>query len=124
MSPDDVKRRVRAEVEGLPYEDLVQLDRILHRRKQYINEQVAGRGQPRVDRIVANYERIKAKIKAMPNDPRVPRWKKRLAEYDESLRNWDEFGQETKPVGTPGVEINVPLGRLGIKSNQPQVETD
>lgn len=120
----ELVKRLHAEVEGLTEAEANQLDRILQRRKQTLKENIQGRGQPRVDRIAENYERIKAKIAANPDDPRVSAWKKRLEEYETSLQNWDKFKQETEPTGTPGVEINVPLGRLGIGGKNSAVETD
>ncbi len=71
--------------------------------------------QERVDRIAWNLERVEARIKDDPDNPRVPELECRCEEYRESLVNFARFNQETVPTGNPGVNIEVPLGKFGLE---------
>ncbi len=71
--------------------------------------------QERVDRIAWNLERVEARIKADPDNSNVKGWECRCEEYRQSLVNFARFNQETVPSGNPGVNIEVPLGKFGLK---------
>jgi hypothetical protein len=107
---------ITAQLEGLSSGEVNQLDKALKEFARLRAEQARGRDQVRVDRLTAAYERLQDRIKRDPQNPKVERWKERCAEYQESARNWDTYGQETPPTGKPGVSVDVQLGRFDIKT--------
>lgn len=75
------------------------------------------RNQARADRIVAARRKLLDRLEADSEHKLAERWRGKVAEYEESLRNFHKFGQEAKPTGrTTVVDIGVPLAELGIKS--------
>ena len=79
------------------------------------------RNQERVDRIVAARAKLLKRVKAHPKHEMGGRWKAKIAEYEQSLRNFHEFKQEVKPTGNlTAVNISVPLSELGIKEFPPE----
>lgn len=62
----------------------------------------------RMDVLKVARDKLQAKILRSPKrNPSVKLWKKRVAEYDESLKNLSLYRQEAPPTGNPvGVEIS------------------
>ena len=77
--------------------------------------------QKRKEEIEYSKARIEKKVKDMPDDKRVPGWKKRLSEYEKSM----ELIEFTLKTGRPvklkgeetenGVTVNVPAGKLNAE---------
>lgn len=64
----------------------------------------------RLNRLKEAREKLLAKIKAQPKDPRSKAWLGRVSEYEQSISNIEKLGIERPREGTTGVEINVPKG--------------
>jgi hypothetical protein len=78
------------------------------------------RMEGRIQRLLDARAKCVAYLKANPKHPRAVIWKRKKAEYDVSLANFQEYGQETKPNGKPiGVQIDVPAGTFKITDHAP-----
>ena len=78
------------------------------------------RNQGRVDRLVGARAKLLGRLESYPSD-KVDKMKVKIAEYEQSLRNFHEFGQEKPPSGKPtGVDLNVPLDEIGIVAKTPE----
>lgn len=86
--------------------------------------QPTGRAQLRAERIVEAAKRISGLLDADPNSVKAPRWRRRLAEYQESLENLQKFGTETPPPEAGVVEIDVPAGVFKLAAKAPGVPGD
>ena len=73
----------------------------------------------RVANLEAAWYRLNARIEnGVPTAVEV-RYREKLAEYEQSLVNLRDFGQETLSNGKPaGVEIGVPLGTFNVKAGE------
>ena len=79
-----------------------------------------GRNQGRVDRIEAHRAKLLARLKAQPKHPKAEKWRARIEEFNESLRNFHEHGRETMPTGnTESVTISVPVKDFALKPLAP-----
>jgi len=75
----------------------------------------------RIQRLLAARTKFADRLEADPENPRAAVWARKLAEYDESLANFQKYGQETPPNGKPvGVEIDVPAGTFKITEHVPE----
>ena len=75
----------------------------------------------RVQRLLAARAKCAARLEAHPKDRRAPAWARKLAEFDQSLANFQKFGQETPPTGNRvGVDIDVPKGTFKITEHAPE----
>ena len=63
----------------------------------------------RVDTLVAAIRKINAALDADQKYPNRTRMLERLAEYQESLANIQEYGREKAPKARVGVKIEVPV---------------
>ena len=109
-------QRLNARLQGMHPDDLVALEKAFKRRDVLLEDRVRGRDQSRVDRISEHLERLEKRIAAEPDHPRIDGLRKRVAEYRESLLCFGTYKQEAPPTGNrPGVKLEVPLGRFGIK---------
>jgi hypothetical protein len=78
------------------------------------------RMEGRIQRLLDARAKCEAKLKAYPKHPRAATWKRKKAEYDVSLANFQKYGQEEKPNGKPiGVQIDVPAGTFKITEHAP-----
>ncbi len=112
----DQLKQVLAKVQAMTPAQLKQMGKLFEREEKIQSEQKKGRGQVRVDRLAEHYEQLLSRIKAEPDHPKIEMWKVKLKGYEVSLQNWKKFGQETPPGPKAGVKIEVPLGRLGLKT--------
>ena len=94
---------------------LKQMGKLFEREEKVQSEQKKGRAQVRVDRLAEHYERLRARIKAESDHPKIEMWRIKLKGYEVALQNFQKYGQETPPGPKAGVKIEVPLGRLGLK---------
>ncbi len=74
-----------------------------------------SRAQERINRIVLSLEALLKRIETEPDNPRREDWEARTEEYKLSLRNFAAYGIERPVTGKPGVDLQVPLGRFGMK---------
>ena len=75
----------------------------------------------RIQRLLDARAKCAAYLKAAPKHPRAKVWKRKIAEYDQSLANFQKYGQETPPTGNKAsVNINVPKGTFKITEHTPQ----
>jgi hypothetical protein len=74
-----------------------------------------SREQERINRIAVSFEKLLKRIEAEPDHPRREDWERRIEEYKTSLTNFEAFGVERPVKGKPGVNLQVPLGRFGLK---------
>ncbi len=75
----------------------------------------------RIQRLLDARAKCTGKLEADPEGPRAEVWARKIAEYDESLANFQAYGQETPPNGKPvGVEIDVPAGTFKITEHVPE----
>ena len=67
-------------------------------------------------------QRLGRRIELNPEDPRVPKWIKRLEEYQQSLTNIRDHGRESlKGSNVSGVEIEVPTFDFSKLGHPPEV---
>ena len=112
----DQLKSILDKVQGMKPAQLKQMEKMFEREEKIQAEQKKGHAQVRVDDLAEHYERIQAKIKAWPDHRKIEIWRSKLKEYEVSLQNFQKYGQETPPGPKAGVKIDVPLGRLGLKS--------
>lgn len=72
-----------------------------------------------MDRLVAARAKLLSRLETNPEHELASRWETKIAEYEESLRNFQRYGQEVRPTGRPAVVIDVPLDELGITAHEP-----
>ena len=77
------------------------------------------RNQGRVYRLVAARAKLLDRLGAHPDHDRAPRWKAKIAEYEESLRNFHKVGQEARPTGRTAITIAGPLDGRVIADTAP-----
>lgn len=82
---------------------------------------MSSRAQLRAERLVEAAESLNERIEAEPNSPKVGRWRRRLAEYQESLDNLQKFGMENPPPDAGVVEIDVPATTFRHAKHAPNV---
>ena len=66
--------------------------------------------------------RLVEKLESDPGNPKAPLWLTKIAEYEKSLSNFEQFGQEDHPTGNKvSVNIDVPAGKFTVESHEPGV---
>ncbi len=76
----------------------------------------ADRMLSRVETLVVAIRKINAGLEADPNHPNKIRMLERRAEYQASIANIQEYGQEKAPTARAGVKIEVPTDVLEQRS--------
>ena len=77
----------------------------------------AQRAQARAEQIMVAVPKLKAKLEANPNHAKAKGWRRRLAEYEVSLRNLAEHGVEKIVDGPMAVKVNVPADFFDLKGS-------
>ncbi len=77
----------------------------------------------RVQRLLDARAKMLARLEGAPKHERASIWKRKIKEYDVSLANFQEYGQETPPTNNPvGVNIDVPKGTFKVVDHSPAKE--
>lgn len=118
-------QRLNAKLHGMRLEELEKLEEAFQNRERMLKaSREIDPAQARVNRIVEALERVRKKIELHPAHPSIEGLKRREAELEESLLNFDRYKQEAPPTGAKaGVLLNVPLGRVGLGSRGASVKT-
>lgn len=81
------------------------------------NERLNGR----IQRLLDARAKCVSRLDAHPKNARAAGWKRKLAEFDQSLANFQKYGQEAPPTGNRvGVDIDVPKGTFSVKAFVPE----
>ena len=70
----------------------------------------------RLNAIPEARKRIEAKIAAYPESPKAVGWKKRLAEYDESIPALEYELKTGRKMQIGGVVVEVPAGSINLEA--------
>lgn len=78
-----------------------------------------SRMEGRIKNLETAWHRLNTRIvNGVPADVEK-KYEKKLAEYEQSLANFRDFGQETAPGGEPsGAKIGVPLGKFNLEAGK------
>ena len=70
----------------------------------------------RLNAIPEARKRIEAKIAADPQSTKVEAWRKRLAEYDESIPALEYELKTGRKMQINGISIDMPTGSIGLEA--------
>ncbi len=75
----------------------------------------------KVERLLLARAKVLSRLKNPPAG-KEDALKARLAEYDQTIKNWQDYGQPTPPSTAPvSVSIDVPKGTVTVEAREPGV---
>jgi len=82
------------------------------------HERLAGR----IQRLLDARTKLTQRLENEPNGSRSALCTAKIAEYDRSLANLEQYGQEMVPTGNKvSVKIDVPAGKFTVEAQEPGV---